>query len=287
MAEQRAAGLDDLEFLEGPALRARAPLIAPDAKAAAYRARDGVVSIDRIVARYTAAMTVDMLLDTAVQSIEPGRAGVVVHTTRGPLAAGTIVVAAGAKSIGLLAGFPHAPCMRTARASIVRVQVEGIPIDHPTTIDVDVGSFWRPDEGGARLTASFAGTLFVPDGTDDPQPEPDYLDRALATAMPLTPRWPEWSARLLDSHVPTGTYAVTGDGAPVIGPVAAAPGVYLNGGYGGHGIMMSPGGGRRLAAMVAAGRHDPANPFAAERFSDGRPLPPEPMTTHLTERSSG
>ena len=151
------------------------------------------------------------------------------------------------------------------------------------TIDIDEGSFWRPDDGGGRITASFRGYHFVEDGVDDPQPESGYLDRAIATAAPMTPLWSRLAPHIRDSHLRTGTFAVTRDGSPVIGPLPGAEGVFLNIGYGGHGVMMSPEGGRRLGALLAGGRHDPADPFAAERFLDGRLPVPEPMTINLAE----
>jgi len=280
---QAKAGLEGIEYLEGAALHDKAPLLAADVIGAAFRGGDGVISIDRIIAGYKGAMDADLVLDTAVHAIKPDAGGVSIESSRGSISAGAVVVAAGAKSIGLFKGFAYAPVMKTAKSSIMRVKAEGIPIDHPTTIDVDIGSFWRPDEGGARITASFSGTLFVEDGVDDPAPEPGYLNHAMATVMPMTPRWKHWSEKLLDSHLRTGTFAVSEDGAPVIGPLPDAPNVYVNGGYSGHGVMMSPGGGRRLSKMLADGRHDPADPFSVERFHDGRKLVPEAMTIHLTD----
>jgi hypothetical protein len=44
--------------------------------------------------------------------------------------------------------------------------------------------------------------------------------------------------------------------------------------------MMSIEGARRLAELLAGCPHDPADPFACERFN-GRPLVPEPMTINL------
>ncbi len=38
-----------------------------------------------------------------------------------------------------------------------------------------------------------------------------------------------------------------------------------------------------LGTLLADARHDPVDPFAAERFLDGRLPVPEPMTINLAE----
>ncbi|SEQ21824.1 sarcosine oxidase subunit beta [Faunimonas pinastri] len=284
VAFQRSIGLSDVEYLEGTALFEHAPMLAEDAIGASFRQGDGVIDIDWVIRGYRAAMDADLLLGTEVRSIASDSGGVTLHTSRGHISAGAVIVAAGVRAAGLLSAFEDAPEMRTAQSSILRVKADGIPLDHPTTIDVDIGSFWRPDEGGARITASFSGRRFVEDGLEDPAPERGYFDHAIRTILPMTPRWREWSASLRDAHLRTGTFAVTRDGSPVIGALPSARHVYVNAGYGGHGVMMSPAGGRRLAGLLASGRPDPANPFAVERFTDGRPLEPETMTIHLTDQ---
>ena len=280
-SRQQKLGLD-VEYLEGGALRARAPCIADDVVGGIIRQKDGTIVVDRIIAGYRAAMNAGLMLDTRIESIASTPDGAVLETSRGRLEAGAVVVAAGANSNRLLAGFRYRPTMLPAQATILRVKGDCVPADHPTTIDVDLGSFWRPEDGGARLTASFGGIALVDEGIDDPVPEPGYFDRAIATTIPMTPAWRTWAPQLHDPHLRTGTYAVTADGAPAIGPLPEAKHVFVNGGYGGHGVMMSPSGGQRLTQMIVSGRHDPDGPFAVERFHTGRPLLPEPMTVHLT-----
>jgi glycine/D-amino acid oxidase-like deaminating enzyme len=67
---------------------------------------------------------------------------------------------------------------------------------------------------------------------------------------------------------------MTPDGRPLLGP-SDLPGLWLNTGYGGHGVMQSPAGSRRLIAMIASGQIPPDNPFRPDRaFAPGaaRPL---------------
>jgi sarcosine oxidase, subunit beta len=283
---QRGAGLSDVDYLEASELRDRFPLLARDVRGGAFRAKDGIVSVERIISGYLARMTAEIALDTHVEAITAGPAGAMVRTQHGSIACGMVVVAAGAAAHRLLAGFAAAPPMRTARSSIIYVKVDGIPADHPATIDIDEGSFWRPDCGGARITASFRGLRFVADGVDEPAPEADYLARAIGSVSPMTPIWAALAPCIRDNHVRAGTFAVTADGAPVIGPLPGADRIFVNAGYGGHGVMMSSEGARRLAELLAGSKaHDPAGPFACERFHDGRPLMPEPMTLNLAEQA--
>jgi sarcosine oxidase subunit beta len=278
---QRRAGLTDVAYLGGSELRDRFPLLAGDVRGGAFRAKDGTVSVEQVISGYLAHMTADVLLTAEVETITAGPFGAVVRTQHGPIGCGIVVVAAGAGAPRLLAQFDGAPPMRTARSSIIHIKVGGIPSNHPATIDIDQGSFWRPDSGGARITASFRGLRYVDDGVDEPPPEPDYLGRAIATVSPMTPLWADLAREVQDNHVRSGTFAVTPDGSPAIGPIPGAERIFVNAGYGGHGVMMSIEGARRLAEMLSGRPHDPADPFACERFHDGRTLVPEPMTINL------
>lgn len=280
---QRSAGLDDVVYMDGGDVTERFPLVAPDVMGGAFRAGDGTVDVDRIIEGYLSAAAADVLLGCEALRLVPRKGGVAVETTAGTIEGGAAVIANGAAAFRLLAGFEGAPPLRTAKSTIMRIKVDGIPADAPAIIDIDEGSFWRPDEGGGRITASFRGLRLVDDGVDDPHPESGYLDRAIATAAPMTPLWAELAPRIRDSHLRTGTFAVTADGAPVIGPLPGAAGIYVNIGYGGHGVMMSPEGARRLVERLGGKPHDPADPFAAERFLGGRVPTPEPMTINLAD----
>jgi len=60
---------------------------------------------------------------------------------------------------------------------------------------------------------------------------------------------------------------VTPDAVPVIGPVAALPGLFLATGFSGHGFGIGPGAGRLMAELVMGETPvvDPA-PFRFARF---------------------
>jgi len=279
VARQRAAGLDDVEFLHGEAALRRFPMLAPDTRGVAFRQSDGVIDVESVLPALLDSLDADLLLGVEANAISETAGGIALETGRGRIDAGTLVLANGARLAPTLRRLTAEFSLSVARATIVRLKVPGIPEDHPATIDVDAGSFWRPDTGGARLTATFRGNLLVEDGTDDPPLDRDYLDAALDSVGGLVPHWRQAASRIGDHHMRTGTFAITADGAPVIGPLPGYAHILVNGGYGGHGVMMSPDGARRLVqSYVSPGTEDP---FLPARFSSGHPIQPEPMTVHL------
>jgi sarcosine oxidase subunit beta len=68
----------------------------------------------------------------------------------------------------------------------------------------------------------------------------------------------------------SGDYDLTPDRQPVVGEVDGHPGLWLAAGFSGHGFMLAPAIGRRLAAAVAGEALDELlEPFALERFERG------------------
>jgi sarcosine oxidase subunit beta len=68
----------------------------------------------------------------------------------------------------------------------------------------------------------------------------------------------------------TGLYDVTPDNQPVLGTVEGVPGLYLAAGFSGHGFMLAPAVGRRIAEAVLGGPADDAlEQFSYARFGRG------------------
>jgi len=68
----------------------------------------------------------------------------------------------------------------------------------------------------------------------------------------------------------SGDYDLTPDRQPVVGVVDGHPGLWLAAGFSGHGFMLAPAVGRRLAAAVAGEPLDELlEPFALQRFERG------------------
>jgi sarcosine oxidase subunit beta len=70
-------------------------------------------------------------------------------------------------------------------------------------------------------------------------------------------------------HLSAGQYPCTPDNNPVIDAYDPIPGLYLNIGYGGHGIMASPEGGRLMAELLMGRMPAEVQPFRLSRFATG------------------
>jgi sarcosine oxidase subunit beta len=72
------------------------------------------------------------------------------------------------------------------------------------------------------------------------------------------------------SIIATGYYDVTPDNQPILGTVEGLPGLYLAAGFSGHGFMLAPAVGRRIAGAVLGGVADEAlEQFSQARFGRG------------------
>lgn len=70
-----------------------------------------------------------------------------------------------------------------------------------------------------------------------------------------------------------GLYDLSPDHAPIVGPVDEVPGLFLVSGFMGHGFMMAPAVGKRLARMLATGETpEPFGAWAHRRFKLGTTL---------------
>jgi sarcosine oxidase subunit beta len=116
-----------------------------------------------------------------------------------------------------------------------------------------------------------AGVLF---GMGDPGDAPtfdttvqwDFLPTVVEAAVKRLPALGDAAI----SHAWAGLYEVTPDANPIIGPAPGVEGLFLIGGFSGHGFQHAPAAGRLLADLIA-GRDlgFDLTPFAADRFARG------------------
>lgn len=106
-------------------------------------------------------------------------------------------------------------------------------------------------------------TVFERIRTLDPQAHEPFNRTALANLAKAFPGFAE--ARM--THSWAGMIDSTPDAIPVIGPVAAMPGLFLCSGFSGHGFGAGPGAGEMMASIIRGKTPhvDPA-PFVLERF---------------------
>ena len=288
---QRGWGLTDVELLTGGEARARWPWLSPEVRAARYRAQDGWLDVKRLTAGYAvAASRADRIPDAAggggttfVTRAEVTRIAVdgdrvrLVETGRGSVATDRIVVGAGpfTAQVAAMAGV-DVIIRPTRRQKLVIPELPAIPSDAPMTIEEETAAHWRPAMRGCL--ALFTDPHAQPSDPHDPVPiEHEWAfglldpasDHSLARVAPF---WQDvWAGGAPDAHwfVQAGQYEYTPDRRPYLGAIGP-DGLFLNGGYSGHGIMAGAGGSRRVVDLVIGAADASANPLRPDRPMDDR-----------------
>lgn len=291
VARQRDWGLDDVELLSGDEARARWPWLSPEVRGARYRAGDGWLDVKRLTAGFAvAASHAERIPDAAggggatfvmragVTAIDVGGGRVTgVQSTRGSVAAERVIIAAGPflANVAALAGV-HVELRPTRRQKLVIPDLPAIPADAPMTIEEETAAHWRPAMAGCL--ALFTDPAATPSEPHDPVPiDHDWAfglldprsDHALARVAPF---WREvWEGGASSAHwfLQAGQYEYTPDRRPYLGAIGP-DGLYLNGGYSGHGIMAGAGGSRLAIDLVTGLADAAANPFRPDRPFDDR-----------------
>ena len=201
-----------------------------------------------------------------------GPADVRVETPDESIVADFVVNAAGAwaRRVGALAGvdLPIAP--RRRQVAVVDPETP-VPESVPLTIDLDSGSYFRPErEGQAIVGGQFA--------SEDPDVDPDDYD----TGMDL-----DWAVTAVERAGETagyfgpdsgivrgwaGLYAVTPDHHPVV--EVSRPGVVTAAGFSGHGFQHAPATGQLVAELCLDGEASlvDVSGLDRERFERGAPV---------------
>ncbi len=268
VTRQHAFGLTDVELLDGDEVRRRFPYVAADVRSARFRAGDGFVdqvalawgyalaaSCGPGVDRPTGAAEATFLLGQRVVALRTvGGRVVAVETHDGAIAAPLVVLATGPflGRTAALAGV-DVPIAPTRRQKLVVADAPEVPPDAPMTIDETTGAHWRPALRGAYVLLTERGTP-PSDPTWSVPTSADYafrlLDPGSADAVALVaPFWADVWERGVNWVLHAGQYEYTPDHRPFVGPTPV-DGLWLNGGWSGHGVMGSGGGSRLLIDQV-------------------------------------
>src|SRR5439155_25532319 len=141
----------------------------------------------------------------------------------------------------------------TRRQKLFVPDLAEVPADAPMTIQEENAAHWRPALGGAFLLHT---------DPDVPPAEPswnvataaDFAFRLLDPASPtsvsrVTPFWSGVWQRQPPWFLHAGQYEYTPDRRPLVG-ATGVDGLFVNGGYSGHGIMASTGASRLLMDVI-------------------------------------
>lgn len=184
-----------------------------------------------------------------------------VETTLGPVAAATVVNAAGAWAplVGRFVGLEIPIVPRRQHQWVV--QLDSAHFEVPCTLDLDSTLYVRP-EGQHYLVGIGSDE---PGGSYDISVRPGAFLRAAEAALERFPVFE--SASLVRSWA--GLYEETPDHHPVLGP-AGPRGYVIAAGFSGHGFMQAPAAGLLVAEYITTGRGEtmPIGPFLLSRFTD-------------------
>lgn len=272
-------GQTDVEVLDGGEARQRFPYIAPDVLQARFRAGDGFLDTKQLTYGLASASRSEIVLDCRVTGFRmTGERVVGVKTTRGEVATGAVVIAAGPFS-GVVAAWARIdlPVAMLRRHKLWTPGLAAVPADAPMTIDEETGAHWRPAFGGAWVLYPDPATP-----TELPleavPPDPGFafkvLDPSSRSSVARTaPFWRGvWEHGAAHWVIQAGQYTVTPDRRPLIG-FSGVEGLHVNAGYSGHGIMLAPAGSRLLIDLITDVADAASNPFAPGRSFPERPPP--------------
>jgi len=276
---QRHIGLHDVEFLSADEIRRRFPWTSPQVTAATFRAKDGWLSSHEMTYGFAKGSQAQFLLRTKALSVLHDAEGVSgLETSRGTIQTRTVVIAAGPFSgvIAETAGV-SLPITVVRRQKVVLAPDPLVPQDAPMAIDAFSGAYWRPEVGGAAL------------GWATPEEPGEPVERVLTDwtfpalvleeVSRLSPFWEVVAERLTRGGVflSAGQYTMTPDSKPILGS-CPLPGLYLNLGYSGHGVMAAPEGSRQVVEMILGRLNAEESPFGLSRFQQPTaPLSQEQM----------
>ena len=268
---QRRLGVDDVVELTPSQARERVPgLETGDLSGATFCPSDGLAGPHEVTygfANGARRQGTQILEDTPITGfLRSGDRIAGIQTAQQEIACTQTVICAGpwSSGVGAMAGV-RLPIEPSKRQIFVTEPFPDIRRSSPMTIDFHTSFYFHPEGDGVLFGMSDPS---IAPG-EDTSVDWSFLDRITAVAHR---RWPP----LLDARVKTawaGLYENTPDFQPLIGPLQ--PGLWVAGGFSGHGFMMAPVVGRWLARWMALGTPpDELAGFSPDRFIRGR-LHPE------------
>jgi len=273
-ARQKAEGLRSVELLDPAGVARIAPEIrSDDVVGGSFCPTDGFVDPHSVMTGFMARARESgarLICGCEASGIEQDARGVgAVHTPQGPIYTRTVVNAAGAWAgrVARLAGL-DLPVEPLRRMLVPTEPFDKVSAKSPMVVDMGTGFHYRPEGLGLLLAWN------DPEETPGFKTEfdPAFIEKILTRGVERLPCLEQ--AEVNPHRAWAGLYEMTPDHHPVLGPVAAIPGLYLANGFSGHGIMHSPATGRILADLILKGTTDliDAEPLNIDRFASGRLL---------------
>jgi D-arginine dehydrogenase len=226
-------------------------------------ADDGVIDIHAVTQALlrsiaAAGAVLSFGVEVARLEVECGRVSGVCLASGERIAAGAVVIAAGAwgASLGASSGAPLP--LQPQRRHLAQLDV-GAPVDPGAPIVWCVGDelYYRPESGGLLVCPCDAD----PWPPEPPSPAESVLELLAKKLARLTPRLAEASMRRAWACLRT----FAPDGVAVVGPDPRLAGLFWLAGLGGHGMTGGMAAGEVLAATFAGREHPLAAMLAPSR----------------------
>lgn len=259
------------QLLNGEEVRARLPLMRfEDALCGTFNPKDGTVDPNSVVMGYVTAaqrLGAKVISGVEVTGIQT-RSGAVeeVQTSLGAIQTRTVLNAAGpwAGQIGRMAGI-EIPITPLRRQMFTTTPLHEVPADFPFVIDFARSLYFHREGEGLLIGMSNQNEKPGFDQSVDEDFEITNLEAAIER-MPLV----EKAGRA--SHW-AGLYEVTPDAHPIYGETPVG-GMYLCGGFSGHGFMHGPISGKLMAEKILDGHFSSVDVSSLDlkRFEEGRAI---------------
>jgi sarcosine oxidase subunit beta len=235
---------------------------------ATFYDKDGIADPSDVVQGYVKgarSLGATLLTDAAVTGITVEGGGVkAVQTAEGEVACEQVVIACGPWSglVGKMVGV-DIPITPELQQSAVTTPLDWVPDNFPFVIDFTQRLYFHIEGEGLLTGQSIVGRP----PTFEQNVDPEWTVHAIEAAIKRMP--PMAQAGLLNEWA--GLYENTPDAHPVIGPIKAVEGLYMIGGFSGHGFMHGPVGGLLVAEQILDGKAQTVDVdvLRFERFEEG------------------
>lgn len=250
---QVALGLHSVEMLGQDDVRRIVPqLRSDDIVGGSFCATDGFVDPYSVMMGFiTRAMERGAALwrgvDVTGITVKAARvAGV--ETTNGPVAASTVVNAAGpwARALASTAGL-ELPIEPLRRMLVPTEPFAGLPERLPMVVDMSTGLHFRPE--GLGLLMAWNDPDQTPGFNTDFDPE--FVEKILTRAVNRVPVFVDLEVNPRRGWA--GLYEMSPDHHAILGEARQVSGFYCANGFSGHGVMHSPATGRIMSDLILNG----------------------------------
>jgi D-amino-acid dehydrogenase len=262
LIELKSAGYGEaFDWLSHSALRERFPMVGANVVGGIYASHERHVRPEILIRSLSAAVRrngCQLLEDTRVERLQPTGSGWLVHTSKGPVTAERVVVAAGAWSSGILASLDVRLPMQAARGYSLTFPRGQLAPGSPLYFLEDRVAY-TPFGSSVR----FAGLL---DLTDPDKESDENRVKVLRKSVSRYLDFPSGAPGTIWS----GPRPLTPDGLPYIGALEEWDNLFVASGHAMVGMTLGPATALAIVHEMMGTQSPLLDPFRPDRFSNSR-----------------